>query len=244
MFIRVSTKRRGANTYRYAQLVESYRREDGRPTHRICGNLGELPELAIENLKVALRAARGGKAVVIPKTSPCLAELMQIQANLRYLDVAVVLELWRAWGLDEILSELLPSTPSAAPAADVVAVMTLQRCLDPGSKLYCQRWLPTTALPELLDIPSELFNNTRMHRVLDQLHAATPRLQERLIPGRGSQGFGRSRCSTKPTRRSCPCPLSCESFSPSAPRRLRSGPTRWMTSSSASIERGISWGRC
>jgi hypothetical protein len=30
--------------------------------------------------------------------------------------------------------------------------LTIQRCVDPGSKLYATRWLPETALVELLGI--------------------------------------------------------------------------------------------
>ena len=78
------------------------------------------------------------------------------------------------------MAELLPETESAAPAADVVAALTLQRSVSPGSKLYAQRWLPTTALPELLELRPERFNNTRIHRVLDDLFAATPDTQEHL----------------------------------------------------------------
>ncbi|MFC1707374.1 hypothetical protein ACFL59_11270 [Planctomycetota bacterium] len=180
MHVRTSTVRRHGKTYRYAQLVESYRRDDGMPAHRVVASLGSLPKQAVDNLRLALRASRDGRALVLAADTPELAEAAKVQANLRYLDLAVLLALWREWRLDELLAELLPDTEAAAPAADVIAALVLQRCVAPGSKLYAQRWLPTSALPELLGLQPERFNNTRVHRVLDELYAATPQLQQRL----------------------------------------------------------------
>ncbi len=179
MHIRYSTRRKDGKIYRTPQLVESYRREDGMPAHRIIAGLGGLSAVAVDNLRVALRASRQERAVVVSEERPT-GKRPQILANLRYLDVAVLLEIWRSWELDSVLGDLLPSTEEAAPGADVVAALTIQRSIDPGSKLFCQRWLPTTALPELLDMAPARFNNTRVHRVLDQIHQATPALQERL----------------------------------------------------------------
>jgi len=179
MHIRISTKRQNNKTYRYVQLVQSCWR-NGSSTQRVLGNLGDLPEQTVENLKAALRATREGKAVVVTDNSAGVSAASRVQANLRYLDLAVVLKQWRSLGLDELLLEQLPSSVSAASAADVVTALALQRCVAPGSKRYAQRWLPTTALPELLGVSPDQFNNTRLHRVLEDLYAATPHLQDKL----------------------------------------------------------------
>ena len=65
MHLRVSTKKQNGKTYRYAQLVESYRRDDGVPAHKVVANLGQLSELEIQNIRLALKASREGKSVVI-----------------------------------------------------------------------------------------------------------------------------------------------------------------------------------
>lgn len=180
MHVRICTSRGKNRSYRYVQLVQSIRR-NGTTTQKILANLGDLPDRTVENLKLALRASREGKPLVVAAESPGLCDAPNVQANLRYLDVAVMLRMWRHWRLDTLMAELLPACgDSAAAAADVVAALTLQRCVAPGSKLFAQRWLPTTALPELLGLPPERFNNTRLHRVLDALFAATPALQRRL----------------------------------------------------------------
>lgn len=177
MHLRLSTVKRNGKTCQYAQLVESYRRPaDGMPAHRVVAHLGHLSEREIANLRAALAGNRQGEQVaVVKRQAP-----RRPQANLRYLDLAVLLELWRQLGLGDLLAKLLPMGKADAAPADVVASLVVQRCVDPGSKSYAERWFPRTALPELLGIAPASFNNTRLHRVLDELDAATPALMTRL----------------------------------------------------------------
>lgn len=181
MHIRTSRVTRNGKTYAYAQLVESYRRpSDGMPVHRVLATLGDLSDVAVDNLRAALAAARNGKRVVVARAPAAGARPPKPTANLSYLDVAVLLELWREWGLDVLLNELMPEGEAAVPPASVVAALAIQRCVDPGSKLYAARWLPRTALPELLDLEPESYNNTRLHRVLDELDGVTTELMAKL----------------------------------------------------------------
>jgi len=179
--LHVSRIRRGATVYVYGQLVESYRREDGMPTQRVIASLGRMSEVEIQNMRAALEASRRGARVVLDKrersTSARAAKPIQ---NLRYLDLAVLLALWREWGLDGVLEAVLPRNTAEVAARDVITALTLQRCVDPGSKLYAEQWFPTTALPELLGIDPAQFNNARLHRVLEQLDEVTPQLMQRL----------------------------------------------------------------
>lgn len=177
MHIRVVRTKSGGKVREYPQLVESYRREDGMPAHRVVASLKDLTPLQVDNLRAALRAGRDGRRVV--EQLQTNVQPARPTANLRYLDLAVLLELWRRWGMHSILEELIRNEAEVAPA-DVVTALVLQRCVDPGSKLYAERWFPTTALPELLAVPPEKFNNTRLHRVLEQLDRVTPALMERL----------------------------------------------------------------
>jgi len=191
--LHVSRVRRGATVYVYGQLVESYRREDGMPTQRVIANLGRMTEVEIRNMRVALEASRRGTQVVLDKRELATGtRAAKPTHNLRYLDLAVLLALWRAWDLDEVLDAVLPRNTADVPARDVIAALTLQRCVDPGSKLYAEQWFPTTALPELLGIEPRRFNNARLHRVLEQLDEATPQLMLRLA----SHAHGRGEFAT------------------------------------------------
>jgi transposase len=189
MHIRISTRRKGNKTYKYAQLVESFRRPDGVPTHKIIASLGKRTDLEIENLRVALQASRSGKALVMKPPPESEEWRTRVIANLRYLDVVVALETWNRWNLPKLLSRLIPKRLDAVPSASVVAALVIHRCTDPGSKLYAQRWFPRTALPELLGIDIEQFNNTRIHRVLTNLDRIDDTLQAEL-PRRYQQKDG------------------------------------------------------
>src|SRR4029450_8852916 len=114
MHIRVSRHRRNGKNYDYAQLVESYRRPaDGVPAHRVIATLGPPDSVEVQNFRAALEAARAGKRVaVIAQARPTTARPPKPTANLRYLDLAVLLELWREWGLDAMLDELMPQGES------------------------------------------------------------------------------------------------------------------------------------
>jgi hypothetical protein len=191
MHIRISRVRRNGKTHEYAQLVESYRRpSDGMPAHRVIATLGSPGDVQVENLRAALVAARAGKRVAVAReVRTSNARPLKPTANLRYLDLAVLLAMWRDLGLDTLLEELLPTRGQRLSPAGVVAALVLQRCVDPGSKLYASRWLPRTALAELLDLAPDGFNNTRLHRVLDELDGVTRSLMAQL-PRRYEQRDG------------------------------------------------------
>jgi len=180
MHFRVSTRRKGDTVYRYGQLVESYRRLDGMPAHRVVANLGRLTELEADNLKLAFKACKRGKAVVLSDDAAAVLAQRKCQANYAYLAHAVCLALWRRLKLGQLIDRLAPDDNSEVPVSSVIAALVCQRSLAPGSKLAAVSWFPSTALPELLDLRPSHFHNTRIHRALDTLELIEAPLQERL----------------------------------------------------------------
>lgn len=182
MHIRINRVKTKTGVREYAQLVESYRRaSDSMPATRVLATLGAPDSLVVQNMRRALEAARQGKhAAVI--AAPVDRLPTKPECNLRYLDAAVLLELWNRWGLAELVDELIPDCCKLTRASAVVATLAVQRCLEPGSKLAACRWVPRTALPELCGFAPSSFNNTRVHRALDQLEEAVPSLMAAL-PG-------------------------------------------------------------
>lgn len=177
MHLRLSRTTRNGRTYEYAQLVQSYRREDGMPAQKVVASLGALPALDLDNLRLALEASRTGRAVVLPSG----VVTRRTRANLRYLDVAVGWELWRAWSLNALVRRAFPGREADVPDCDVLATLVVQRLVAPASKLAATRWFPRTALPELLGISPGQYNNSRLHRVLGELdEGADERLQDAL----------------------------------------------------------------
>ncbi|MCB9697195.1 MAG: transposase [Alphaproteobacteria bacterium] len=188
--LRVSTVRRGGKTYRYHQLVRSVRR-DGRPTHEVVAHLGRLSPEEVEALQDGLGSLRPEGA---SDTARLLLDLREVRARaaLQYLDLRVVHELWRAWGLREFLRARLPAGDAEMEPADVVFALVANRCLAPCSKLRVTEWAPRTALPELLGYEPDRLNNTRIHRVLDAMEGIEPALTRFLVqhPVRQEHGDG------------------------------------------------------
>ena len=165
--------------YKYAQLVESYRRADGKPTVRVIKHLGKLPDDVFNAFRVALDAARKGDALVLRSE---VAELLSgsTEANRRYLDLAVLIDCWNRWGLSKLLNKLAGAQGTSLTLSKVILPLVLQRCSEPASKLKATRWLPTTSLPELIGFDVGAFNNSRIHRSLDTLYEVTGSLQKQL----------------------------------------------------------------
>jgi hypothetical protein len=181
VFVRLTTTGKGDKRRKYMHLVESYRRpSDGQPRHRILANLGPYDPILFENLRLAYASAKDGGRVALVSTANAKQPLPKPDANLRYLDVAVVCELWRELGLSALIREALQESGADVPAESVVHALTVQRLVAPDSKLAAVRWFPRTALAELLAIQPKQFNNTRVHRVLDQLEAAVPAIMAKL----------------------------------------------------------------
>lgn len=174
--IRYVTAKSGGVKRSYPQLVESYRRADGRPACRVLLPLKDWQPQQIENLKIALQAARKGSGVVVAADAE---QPPKPDNSLEYLDIAVALRLWEHWGLGPLLDSLLGAR-RAVPSSSVVAMLVLQRLVSPASKLAAERWYPTTALVELLGITPAVMNNDRLHYVLEDLERVEAQLMESL----------------------------------------------------------------
>jgi len=180
MFIRTTRTRRGDKVYSYPQLVESYRKANGKPAHKVVASLKDWSPEAIEGLRIALAAAREGKAVVpVDQIAKGFADKHVVAANLAYLSVAVLMVGWSRWRLGELLDKLLPEA-SIVPHSQALQALVLHRCVAPDSKRAACTWYPTTALPELLGVKPRYLNNSRVHRALGALSQAEEALQDGL----------------------------------------------------------------
>src|SRR5690606_30396762 len=179
MHITRSKVRRGNKVYEYTRLVRSVRNAKGTPSHEVVANLTDWTPLEIDNLDRALRAARAGKTVVAGAQGHERPHPM-VSLSLDYLDLALVVELWLGRCLGGLLDGLVDDERTTVPCSSVVASLRAQPIVAPDSKLAAQRWFPQTALCEILDLPIGQFNNSRVHRTLEQLEAIEVQLQSRL----------------------------------------------------------------
>ena len=104
------------------------------PAHKVVASLGSLSDQEIANLRLALKASREGKAIVLPDAQQAERWRARVISNLRYLDVAVVQEMWRRWKLPDLFNRLIPQKQEAIAPSSVIAALVAHRCTDPGSK--------------------------------------------------------------------------------------------------------------
>jgi hypothetical protein len=83
--------------------------------------------------------------------------------------------------LDDLCAELMPEGREAIAWGQLVAVLVIARLLEPSSELHiAQAWYRTTALEDLLGIPSESIYDNRLYRALDRLLPHKPALEQHL----------------------------------------------------------------
>ena len=189
MHLRESRVKKGGKTYRYVQLVESYRRKDGMPAQRVIASFGDLSEPQTETVRVFAKALSAEVALRLEGDGVAPFRGLRVLDNLQYLHLAVLPEVWRKSGLDALLRRVLGDPGRDVPTADVVTALVLHRCVAADSKLAAERWFPSTALPELFGWVASKFNNSRLHRALEVLEERDDAVQTEL-PGiiRGAYG--------------------------------------------------------
>ena len=83
-----------------------------------------------------------------------------------YLGLAV----WRRLGLHKLLSRLMPEGREDVGWEQVACTLTLGRfCAQKSELSVAQRWYNDTALEDLLGVPFEKINETRLYRGLDEI---------------------------------------------------------------------------
>lgn len=189
MHIRVSKVTRDGKSFEYTQLVESFRRDDGMPAHRVLHSFGRVEPTLLANLRAAFRGAKKGQRLQPASELASPSRFVRPSAALRFLDIAVVLETWNQLKLGQLIDGLAQNNSPDVPDHKVIAALVAQRCIAPDSKLSATRWFPTTALPELLAIAPEQFNNTRLHRALERLEDMTEPLM-RAMANRSAETTG------------------------------------------------------
>ena len=158
MFIKVTQS--GAR--RYAQLVESFRNEDGKPRQRTVCTLGRLEDGGeVDTLIAALQRARG----ITPTPSPL--DGLRFTDSRHAGDVWALSELWRSLGFDGLASAWRRSK-TEVDVLGCLRLMVFNRLCDPGSKLGVLRWLDTVALPVGVACAPEHQHLLRAMDVLDE----------------------------------------------------------------------------
>jgi hypothetical protein len=90
--------------------------------------------------------------------------------------------LWQRLGLHELLREVLPPGQEDIGWDVIACVLTLGRfCAQPSELALAQRWFEDTALEDVLGVPVDKLNETRLYRASDQLLPSKEALCQHLL---------------------------------------------------------------
>jgi len=160
MFLKKSRKSYKKSSYETYALTESYR-EGGKVKHKHIANLGALTPEQAERIRLVLKAQKLEEIFVGPLTD------VVAKKHFRFLDVAVLDQIWRRFGLNDFFTEQL-----------LAEAMALNRCLEPKSKIRIKTWTENTVLPRL--VQEECPGEYEVYRVLDEIAEKEEALQDHL----------------------------------------------------------------
>jgi transposase len=138
MFVKLARSR----GHTYAQLVESFRDDNGQPRHRHLLTLGRADENGgqVDKVLQSLLKARGHgpRDTATPE--------VQFESALALGDVWALDQLWRELGFDA-LHGVFRQARFTSPVEQAIRVMVFNRLCDADSKLGVLRWLQTVSIP-------------------------------------------------------------------------------------------------
>lgn len=157
MFIKLT--RSGGHTY--AQLVESFRDEHGKPRQRTVATIGRVDETdgQVDSLLSGLLRAKGRSL------GDSAAPQVRFESALALGDVWALDQIWHELGFDG-LSAVFRRARFTTPVEHAVRVMVFNRLCDPDSKLGVLRWLQTVSMP---GIDTKALTHQQLLRSMDAL---------------------------------------------------------------------------
>ena len=116
-----------------------------------------------------------------PQVARVLVNRVRLERMRQFGACWLGLELWRRLGLDRFFEACLDEQAADVPWSRVAAVLAINRLCAPGSELAIEeRWYPSTALDDLLEIEEGKINDTRLYRCLDRMLPHKTKLEQQL----------------------------------------------------------------
>ena len=171
MFLReVVTGQKSGNPVRYAQIVESYRNEQGKSRHRVLMSLGRVDSIDKERVEKLIRVlSRFLERGEIPQGGRV--------GETRDFGVAFLAQqLWEKLKFPQFFSKLLRSRKFEIAIERAIFAMVAHRLCDPASKRACAEWLELDVwIPTAKGITSQ-----HLYRAMDFLDEHREELEEAL----------------------------------------------------------------
>ncbi len=197
MFLRSKRRFKNGKWHRYFSVVESRRLSRGRVVQRQVLYLGEINdsqeaawrktlEVFDERQQARCQMTLFPEDREIPPDAVNALSLRMDQLSLRrsraFGDCWLALTLWRKLQLERFWAERLSNERGDVPWDQVLAILAINRLIDPGSEwwIHCE-WFLQTALDELLGLDFAAVGKDRLYRCLDRLIEHKDALNRHLI---------------------------------------------------------------
>ena len=203
MFLRTHQRNKDGKDHTYWSLVETVRTSNG-PRQRTLCYLGELNSSAqgrwLKTIEVFNEQGEAEQLKLFPshleppvddpQVARVLVNRVRLERTRQFGACFLGWEMWKRLALDRFFEEAVDGDPADVPWSRVAALLAINRLCAPGSELAVeQRWYPSTALDDLLDIEEGKVNDTRLYRSLDRILPHKTKL-ERHLKERYGELFG------------------------------------------------------
>jgi hypothetical protein len=116
-----------------------------------------------------------------PQVARVLVNRVRLERTRQFGACFLGWELWKRLGLDRFFEQAMDGEAAEVPWSRVAAVLAINRLCAPGSELAIEeRWYPSTALDDLLEIEEGKINDTRLYRCLDRILPHKTKLEQHL----------------------------------------------------------------
>jgi transposase len=194
MFLRANLRNKDGKDHTYWSLVETVRTPDGPRQKTLC-YLGELNSSAQarwlttvevfneqgEARQLKLFPSHVAPPADDPQVVRVLLNKVRLERTRQFGSCFLGLELWKRLELDRFFEQAIDGEPADVAWSRVAALLAINRLCAPGSELAIeQRWYPSTALDDLLEIEEGKINDTRLYRCLDRILPHKTKLERHL----------------------------------------------------------------
>ena len=194
MFLRPNHRGKDGKDHSYWSLVETVRTPSG-PRQRTLCYLGELNSSAqarwLKTIEVFNEQGETEQLKLFPsnveppaddpQVARVLVNRVRLERARQFGACFLGWELWKRLQLDTFFQQVLDEDVAEVPWSQVAAVLAINRLCAPGSELAIEeRWYPSTALEDLLDLEEGKINDTRLYRCLDRMLPHKSKLEQHL----------------------------------------------------------------
>jgi transposase len=194
MFLRPNYRTKDGKDHIYWSLVETVRTVDGPRQKTLC-YLGELNGSAqarwLKSVEVFNEQGEAQQLKLfpshleVPDDDPQVARVLvnrvRLERTRQFGACFLGWEMWKQLGLDGFYEQALDGEAAEVPWSRVAALLAINRLCAPGSELAIEeRWYPSTALDDLLEIEEGKINDTRLYRCLDRILPHKRKLEQHL----------------------------------------------------------------